>query len=62
MMPTKLSMIASTEIEKSSVVSFYNAIGIEVLRLASEEYLQNASAEHRLRLASGMDTLLDDLK
>lgn len=54
--------IASTEIEKSSVVSFYDAIGIEVLRLASEEYLQNASAEHRLRLASGMDALLDDLK
>ncbi|WP_245508427.1 AI-2E family transporter [Bradyrhizobium zhanjiangense] len=54
--------IASTEIEKSSVVSFYDAIGIEVLGLASEEYLQNASAEHRLRLASGMDTLLDDLR
>ena len=54
--------IASTEIEKSSVISFYDAIGIEVLRLASEEYLQNASAEHRLRLASGMDTLLDDLR
>ena len=54
--------IASTEIEKSSVVSFYDTIGIEVLRLASEEYLQNASAEHRLRLATGMDTLLDDLK
>jgi predicted PurR-regulated permease PerM len=54
--------IASTEIEKSSVVSFYDAIGIEVLRLASEEYLRNASAAHRLRLANGMDTLLDDLK
>jgi predicted PurR-regulated permease PerM len=54
--------IASGEIEKSSVISFYDAIGIEVLRLASEEYLQNASVEHRLRLASGMDTLLDDLR
>ncbi|WP_312014977.1 AI-2E family transporter [Bradyrhizobium sp. AUGA SZCCT0160] len=54
--------IASAEIDKSSVISFYDAIGIEVLRLASEEYLQNASAEHRLRLASGMDTLLDDLR
>jgi predicted PurR-regulated permease PerM len=54
--------IASAEIEKSSVVSFYDAIGIEVLRLASEEYFQNASAEHRLRLASGMDSLLDDLR
>lgn len=54
--------IASTEIGKSSVLSFYDAIGIEVLRLANEEYLQNASAEHRLRLASGMDTMLDDLR
>jgi predicted PurR-regulated permease PerM len=54
--------IASTEIEKSSVVSFYDAAGIEVLRLASEEHLRNASAEHRLRLANGMDTLLDDLR
>ena len=54
--------IASTEIEKSSVVSFYDTVGIEVLRLASEEFFQNASAEHRLRLASGMDALLDDLR
>ena len=54
--------IASAEIEKSSVVSFYDAIGIDVLRLASEEHLRDASAEHRLRLLSGMDTLLDDLR
>ena len=54
--------IAATEIEKSSLVSFYDAIGIEVLRLASEEHLRSASAEHRLRLATGMDALLDDLR
>jgi hypothetical protein len=54
--------IAATEVEKSSLVSFYDATGIEVLRLASEEHLRNASAEHRLRLAAGMDALLDDLK
>jgi predicted PurR-regulated permease PerM len=54
--------IATTEIEKSSLVSFYDAIGIEVLRLASEEHLRNASAEHRMRLSTGMDALLDDLK
>jgi hypothetical protein len=54
--------IASAEIENSSVISFYDAIGIEVLRLASEKYLQNASAEHGLRLASGMDALLDDIR
>ena len=53
--------VANTEIEKSSLVSFYDRVGIEVLRLASEEHLRNASAEHRLRLASGMDALLDDL-
>ena len=41
--------IATDEIEKSSVVSFYDAIGIDVLRLAGEEYLRSASAEHRLR-------------
>jgi predicted PurR-regulated permease PerM len=56
------SEIAGTEIERTSIVSFYDAIGIEVLRLASEEHLRNASAEHRLRLADGMETLLDDLK
>ena len=54
--------IAISEIEKSSVVSFYDAIGIDVLRLASEEHLRNASAEHRLRLLSGMDALLEDLR
>jgi predicted PurR-regulated permease PerM len=54
--------IVTTEIEKSSLVSFYDSIGIEVLRLASEEHLRNASAEHRLRLATGMDALLDDLR
>ena len=56
------SEIAEAEVERTSIVSFYDAIGIEVLRLASEEHLRNASAEHRLRLADGMETLLDDLK
>lgn len=54
--------IVSAEIEKSSVVSFYNEIGIDILRLASEEHVRNASAEHRMRLLKGMDTLLDDLR
>lgn len=54
--------IATTEIEKSSLVSFYDEIGIEVLRLASQEHLRSAHAEHRLRLATGMDVLLDDLR
>lgn len=54
--------IANAEVEKSSLVAFYDEAGIEVLRLASVEHLQGASAEHRFRLAEGMDTLLEDLR
>jgi predicted PurR-regulated permease PerM len=54
--------IANSEIEKSSIMSFYDQVGIDVLRLASEDHLRNASAEHRMRLLKGMDTLLDDLR
>lgn len=54
--------LASQEIEKSSVQEFYNLVGLGALRLASNEYLENASAEHRLRLASGMDAVLEDLQ
>ena len=39
-MPTKLSRSQAPRSRRSSVVSFYDAIGIEVLRLASEEYLK----------------------
>jgi predicted PurR-regulated permease PerM len=60
--PDEAVEIASAEIEKSSVSSFYNATGIEVLRLASEEYFDNASAEHRLRLVTGTDSLLKELR
>jgi predicted PurR-regulated permease PerM len=54
--------IAVNEIENSSPRDFYNDVGIPVLRLASEDHLRNATAEHRLRAANGMDTLLDDLR
>ena len=54
--------LASIEIERSSVLSFYNAIGIEILRLANAEHFHHASADHRLRLASGMDDLLEELR
>ncbi|WP_459614247.1 AI-2E family transporter [Bordetella sp. 2513F-2] len=54
--------IANAEIKKSSVKDFYHHIGIEVLRLASREHLRSATAEHRWRVASGMERLLDDLR
>ncbi|RYF47602.1 MAG: AI-2E family transporter, partial [Cytophagaceae bacterium] len=54
--------LANIEIEKSSVLAFYNAAGIETLRLANVEHRKYASADHRLRLASGMDLLLEELR
>lgn len=49
-------------IEDDDVTEFYNDHGIEVLRKVSDDYLNNARAAHRLRVANGMDTLLDDLR
>lgn len=54
--------IATAAIEKSSPREFYDEIGVPVLRLASDDYLGSATAEHRLRVANGMDMLLDDLR
>ncbi len=53
--------IAVTEIDGTSPRAFYNDVGIAVLRLASEDYFRYATSEHRLRIADGMDALLDDL-
>jgi predicted PurR-regulated permease PerM/GAF domain-containing protein len=54
--------IANAEVKKSSLQGFYHEIGIEVLRLASREHLRSATAEHRWRVANGMERLLDDLR
>ncbi|MBV0891842.1 AI-2E family transporter [Paracoccus sp. Z118] len=60
--PDEAIEIAEDVIEESSVAEFYSDEGMEVLRQASTDYLNNARAEHRLRIASGMDTLLDSLR
>jgi predicted PurR-regulated permease PerM len=54
--------IAHAELKKLSLKSFYHEIGIEVLRLASREHLRSATAEHRWRVANGMERLLEDLR
>jgi predicted PurR-regulated permease PerM len=54
--------IATTEIDASSPREFYNDVALDVLRLASDDHLRHATAEHRLRVANGMDALLDDLR
>lgn len=54
--------IAEEQAEKTSLVEFYDQIGIRVLRLASDDYALNATAEHRLRVSDGMNELLGELE
>ncbi|KRE14265.1 hypothetical protein ASE66_12775 [Bosea sp. Root483D1] len=54
--------IAESEIETLAVVPFYDAVGIAVLRLASDDYGRQATAAHRLRVAEGMEALLEELR
>lgn len=54
--------IAEDAIAEESVIEFYTDEGMEVLRQASIDYINNARAEHRLRLASGMDELLEEIR
>lgn len=45
----------------AAVQDFYDTGGIPMLRLASSHYADVATAEHRLRLSSGLDELLEEL-
>ena len=60
--PDEAFEIAEAAIADSSVAEFYNAEGMEVLRQASADYLDNARTEHRLRIASGIDDLLEQVR
>ncbi|HJU06445.1 MAG TPA: AI-2E family transporter, partial [Nitrospiraceae bacterium] len=53
--------LANEKIDSSSLRQFYNDVGIEILRRASEDHLRNATIAHRLRFASGMEALLDEM-
>ncbi|WP_299361601.1 AI-2E family transporter [uncultured Paracoccus sp.] len=60
--PDEAIETAEDAIETTSVTRFYSDHGMEVLRQASADYLHTARAEHRLRIATGMDALLDSLR
>lgn len=60
--PEEAIEIASDAIDKTSVVEFYDEHGIAILRQASEDFLTQARAEHRLRVVNGMDVMFDDLR
>ena len=53
--------IVDAALQDMEVTEFYNDYGIDVLRQASDDYLSQARAEHRLRVANGVDDLLDSL-
>lgn len=45
----------------AALVDFYDDVGVPTLRIATSHHVDVASAEHRLRLASGMGELIDEL-
>lgn len=51
---------SATEVAQS-VTRFYDQIAVPALRLASENHIDSARAEHRLRLSRGMGELLAEL-
>ena len=53
--------VASEQLVEADVAAFYNTTGISVLRMATIDHANVASAEHRHRLVVGMDALLEGL-
>ncbi len=45
----------------AAVTGFYDEVAIPALRLATQQHLESATAEHRLRLSSGMGALIEEL-
>lgn len=60
--PDEAIDIIDDAIGKGDVAAFYNDHGIAVLRQARDDYLNNARAEHRLRVVNGLDDILEDLR
>ena len=54
--------LATEQAEAGSVADFYHRIGIPALRLASGDHDSVATAEHRHRVVSGMDRVIDELR
>jgi len=60
--PEEAVEISNEAIEETSLIDYYDEVGLEVLRQASADYSRNSTAEYRLRIANGMDDLLDELR
>lgn len=53
--------VATTQTQDGDLVRFYDDAGLQVLRMASSDHASVATAEHRHRVVTGMDALLDAL-
>ena len=58
----KLPAKPTQEDKAEAVSSFYDEVAIPALRIATQQHLDSATAEHRLRLSSGMDAMLEELR
>ena len=45
-----------------AVMAFYEHVGLPALNLAYKHHVDNATAEHRIRLSSGMEAVLEELQ
>ncbi len=54
--------IATEHIEAGSVMDFYDAVAVPALRQASTDHESLSTAEHRHRVVSGMDRLIEELR
>ncbi len=53
--------LAIESVEENSLVEFYDEVGIPVLQMASADHAHNATAEHRLRVLDGMESVIEEL-
>ncbi|MBV8247962.1 MAG: AI-2E family transporter [Comamonas sp.] len=58
----RLSSRPAPQDRAQAVSSFYDEVGIPALRIAAQQHLEFATAEHRLRLSSGMDAVIEELQ
>lgn len=54
--------LAVERTEADGAAVFYHQVGIPALRLASDDHDRASTAEHRLRVVTGMDRLIDELR
>lgn len=58
----RLPSKAGQDDRASAVRGFYDEVAIPALRIATQQHLESATAEHRLRLSNGMAALLEELQ